>query len=158
MKKIRNLAVSSLVGLALTFGLAGVASAAGTTTTTSGSPTGGSTTTTTPPKGSTPTKVKDQTLAGNQIWEIVNHSRKIECGRASKALAGISRADLAAGKRLTRLGKRSAAVAKMSASKKTDRLAEHASHRTRYFQHLQKEGAALIKRIEAKCGVTATTS
>lgn len=151
MKKISNLAVGGLVGMALTFGLAGVASAAGTTTTTSGSTTGGSTTT-------TPTKVKDETLAGNQIWEIVNPSRKIECGRASKALAGIGRADLAAGKRLTRLEKRSAAVAKMSAGKKADRLARHASNRTRYFQNLQKEGAALIKRIEAKCGVTAATS
>jgi hypothetical protein len=39
MKKIRNLAAGSLVGMALTFGLAGVASAASTTSTTSASTT-----------------------------------------------------------------------------------------------------------------------
>jgi hypothetical protein len=167
MKTIRKLAVGSLVGMALTFGLAGVAGAASTTSTTAGSTTtgptttgstaGGSTTTTTP-TASTPAKVKNGTLAPNQIWRIVNSHHKISCGRATKELKRIDTADQAAGKRVTRWGKMSAEAAKMSAGKKADQLAKHDAGRTRYLQKLQKEGAALIKRIEAKCGVTASTS
>jgi hypothetical protein len=158
MKKIRNLAAGSLVGMALTFGLAGVASAASTTSTTSASTTTGPTTTTTSPTASTPAKVKKATLAANQIWAIVNPHHKIDCGRASKELKRIGTADLATSKRLTRWGKMSAAAAKMSAGTKADRLAKHASNRTRYLQNLQKDGAALIKRIDARCGVTASIS
>jgi hypothetical protein len=162
MKKSRNFAAGSLVAMAVTFGLAGVAGAApttvGSTTTTSGPTTGGSTTTTAPPAGSTPAQVKKGTLAANQIWEVVNAHHKISCGRASKELKRIDTADLAAGKRLDRWGRMSAAAAKMSPGKKADQLAKHASGRTRYFQKLQKDGAALTKRIEAKCGVTASTS
>ncbi|HXQ43768.1 MAG TPA: hypothetical protein VN816_03945 [Acidimicrobiales bacterium] len=147
MKRIGKFTAGSLVGVALIVGFGGVATAASSTTTTGA-------TATTSPTTSTPAKSapkKPDVPSATQIWETVNATHRIDCAHAARELKRISRADAAAAKRLTRW-RRLSAAARVSTRKDAKSQIRHAEGRAGYFQRLQKDGAALVKRIDAKCG------
>ncbi|HXQ44216.1 MAG TPA: hypothetical protein VN816_06230 [Acidimicrobiales bacterium] len=173
MKRIGKFAVGGLVGTVLTLGIAGVAGAAPVTTTgatststPSTSTPGTSTPSTSTPGTSTPgtstpgTKsapAKSTTLLGPAIWRAVEPRHTIDCARATKEIARIRTAMGSASQRQARWQKRSGraqAHFARHATKKTSRHTKHASGKVKGYQKLQQEGTALIKRIDAKCGLT----
>jgi hypothetical protein len=146
MKTIGKFTVGSLVGLAITLGAGGVATAAPTTTTTGATASTAPTTTT--PATSAPKKAG--VLNVTQIWTIVNPKHRIECSRASEELKKIGKADAAATKRLDRWDRLSAA-ARAGTAKNAKSQIKHTAGRVKYFQKLLKDGAALTKKVDAKC-------
>ena len=157
MTKIRNLTVGSLVGVTLTLGLGGIASAANaapagvtaTSTPVSSTPATPSTPTpSSPPPSSSPSRT--HVLPGNEIWRIVHPKHGIDCARANKQVKRVQVADGAAGKRLTRWKTESATDQARRGKNAATRI-KTSSGKVRGFQKLQNDGQALIKRIEAKC-------
>lgn len=137
MKTIGKFTAGSIVGLALTLGVGGVATAAAPPTKTPG----------------TASAKKGDVLNASQIWTVVNRDHRINCKNASRELKHIAAADAAITKRTSRWDKVSTAAA-WSTTKRAARLVEHSAARERYFQKFQNDGAALVKRIDTKCGVT----
>jgi len=162
MTTIRTLTVGGLVGVALTLGLAGVASATPTSSTAGTSTT--ATSTTTPSGSHSTTSAPPRVLTGPEIWRIVRPRHGISCAHAAKQVQRVKQAESAAAKRMTRhQAKASRQQAKASrqqakASHQQSSGSRHATKRTTHttakvsgFQKLHSEGQALIKRIEAKC-------
>ncbi len=146
MRKVGKFTAGTIVGVALIVGVGGVATAATSTTTT------GATATTTPP--GTPAKSapkKPDVPSATQIWKTVNAGHRIDCAHAAKELKRIARADAAATKRMTRWQRLSAA-ARLSTRKDAKSQIRHSEGRAGYFHRLQRDGATLVKRIDAKCG------
>jgi hypothetical protein len=138
MKTIGKFTVGTIVGLALTLSVGGVATAAA-------PPTNASGTTAAPKKG--------DVLNASQIWRRVNGDHRINCKNASKELKHIAAADAAITKRTSRWDKVNTAAAR-STTKRAARVVKHSAARVKYFQKFQNDGAALIKRIDTQCGVT----
>lgn len=166
MKRIGKCAVGSLVGAVLALGVGGVAVAAPVTTTGASSTSSPGTSspgtsspgTTTPAKSAAP---KSTVLLGPAIWRAVEPRHRIDCARATKEIQNIQKAMASASKRGSRWQKRSAWAQTHNAknsTKRTKRHTKHASAKVNGFQKLQHEGAALIKRIDAKCGVSTPAS
>jgi hypothetical protein len=162
MQRIGKFAVGSLVGAVLALGVGGVAGAAPVTTTgATSTPTAGTSTSgTSTPGTTTPTKAapaKSTVLLGPAIWRAVEPHHKIDCARATKEIKKIQTAMAAASKRGGRWQKRSARAKTHNArntTKRSTRHTKHSSAKVNGFQKLQQEGAALIKKIDAKCGVS----
>jgi hypothetical protein len=168
MRTLGTLTAGSLVGLALTLGVGGVAMAAPATTvgttitstpsTTAASP--GSTTTTpaTTPSGSPATsKAKPNTLTGTEIWRIVRPHHLISCAHASKQLQRVRSAVTAATKRAARWQTKQGKDEKIEGTNAARRT-KVSSGRVKGFQKLEADGQALIRRIDAKCSLTSATA
>ncbi|HVC71159.1 MAG TPA: hypothetical protein VNC61_12965 [Acidimicrobiales bacterium] len=155
MTTIRTLTVGGLVGVALTLGLAGVASATPTSSTAGTSTT--ATSTTTPSGSHSTTSAPPRVLTGPEIWRIVRPRHGISCAHAAKQVQRVKQAESAAAKRMTR-HQAKASRQQAKASHQQSSGSRHATKRTTHttakvsgFQKLHSEGQALIKRIEAKC-------
>jgi hypothetical protein len=155
MTRIGKLAVGSLVGVALTLGMSGVAVAAPVSSTTTGSTstTTGSTPTTTPSQTG---KSKPQALTGREIWRIVRPHHAIDCAHASAQLKRVQRADAAAAKRLGRWQAKNG-VDQKSQGTHAARLLKQSTGKVKGFQKLEQDGQALMARIDAKCGVSSSS-
>jgi hypothetical protein len=115
-------------------------------------------------------KKKAKIMTGAEIWAIVTGHHSVNCQRAPKELKRVQAAVQAASTRLGRWQKAAARTPKSTAGTATTaataakkaKKAKAASHREgkreKYFQNLQKHGAALIKRIDSKCGGKTSTS
>ncbi len=172
MQRIGKLAAGSLVGAVLTLGVGGVAGAAPVTTTGATSTSGTSGTsapgtsstgtsspgTTTPPKAAHP---KSTVLLGPAIWRAVEPHHKIDCAKATKEIKKIQAAMASASQRESRWQKRSTRAKMHNARNTTKRSTRHTKHtsgKVNGYQKLQQEGAALIKKIDTKCGVSTPAS
>jgi hypothetical protein len=97
-------------------------------------------------------------MTGAEIWTIVvGHHKNINCKRATKELKRIQSAVKAASVRLTRWQKMTA-MAQKSTAKNAKAVAGRDGKGEKFFQNLSKRGAALIKRIDGKCGAKTATS
>jgi hypothetical protein len=153
MTNIRKLTVGSIVGVTLTLGLGGVASAAPVAPT-------GATATTTPSSPPSSSSAHPHILSGPEIWLIVEPHHRIQCSHAAKEIKRVQKADAAAARRLTHGQTRSANAQKASTTAKKSkahhaaRRVKHSAAKIRGFQKLQSEGQALISRIEKNCAVS----